>query len=200
MRTGWMLLLLLSLGLNIGLGYRVLKSAAGPDPAPAARISDRAPGADGGDEPRPRRGWGRGGQVGESSGWGDPESMADRRARRLGRSLGLDDRQRERLRRAQAEVLPDLRSRRRTVARIRGELHRLLLADNLDSELIWEKSRLLSRSQAGLDSLVLATLLAEVEAMDPAQREAYFDRLPRWAAPAGQGDRSSAPSAGRGDE
>lgn len=163
MRKGWMLLLLLSLGLNIGLGVVALRTAAsagGDGPYPGREYSER--------------------RSGNRQHRADPETLAARRSRRLGHKLGLDDHQCDRLLRAQCEAIPALRDKRRSVAVARRELHEAMTRETLDNDQVWELSRRLNDAQSSLDSLVLATLIQEVESLSPEQRNAYFDRLPRW--------------------
>lgn len=163
MRKGWMLLLLLSLGLNVGLGVAVLRTAASA----------------GGDGPYPTRDYSER-RFADRQHRADPEAMAQKRSRRLGRKLGLDEHQCDRLLRAQCEAIPALRDKRQSVAVARRELHQAMTRETLDNDRIWELSRRLTDAQSSLDSLVLATLIHEVESLSPEQRNAYFDRLPRW--------------------
>jgi Spy/CpxP family protein refolding chaperone len=169
MKRGWLLLLILSLGLNVGLLLRPL--LGGPPPPP--RFAD-APGDPGGarqDHPR----------------W---DGLAERRLERLAGQLGLDPAQHARLAAIRRAGLEPMAGRRDAVRRARRALLEAYRTDPADTVAVRARLADLGAAQARVDSLVAAVMLREIAILTPAQRGAYLEALP-W-----EGERSR--GAGRG--
>jgi Spy/CpxP family protein refolding chaperone len=166
MKSGWILLLLLSAGLNLGLGYALLTQDTSDWDAPPARQTG---------------GWDPGAR------WADHDSatwaeMARHRFRRLADRLDLSEEQQEPFRRIKRETFPRIRQGRQEVRRQRGLFHTACLAAEVDPDEIMKRARQLSAAQARLDSLVTSALLAELVLLEPEQRRRYLQMMP-WIDP-----------------
>lgn len=157
MRRWLWFLLLLSLGLNVGLGLRVSR-----DPE-EHRVFRRGRGG----EQREGRG-----HADRREGPGNPFSME------RFRDLGLSDAQRHRLETLLDEYKGRLAERRKGLRGHRSELRGLLCDPDIDRERIAETRRRHGRLQADLDSLVTEMLLSELEVLTPDQRRRYLERMP----------------------
>ena len=162
MKRIWILILLVSLGLNVGLGARLMK-----------------------EEPRDRRGIHspRDRGAGRFQGrWADRDSMERREmfARRIDRManvLGLEPEQREVFDRVHLETGRILMRKRLVISEKRDLLHDLVTSEVVDQEGIRRAIAELGREQAVLDSLVAETVLQEMEVLTPDQRARYLEML-----------------------
>lgn len=176
MRRGWWLLLLLSVGLNLGLVWTIRQQAG---TAPGQR--EREFGSP------------RGAGAADSTAWAE---LAERRHRMLVEHLGLaPDRARE-LDRVHADWMPRIHTWRREVERRRLALGEAYREPGLPDSLVWDRLDRLSRAQAGLDSVVTSALLAELRVLTPEERDRYLRLMP-WERRHG-GGRDHGPGRGRG--
>lgn len=172
MKRGWALVLLISVGLNLGLGYRLLVGQ--PD--------HRGPREDVPREQRPgQRGEGR--LQREDVRFG-PEDM-DRwegwiqlRLERMAKRMGLTDDQKLVFERIQMEAAGRVGPQMQLVRQARRNLHHLTLAADVPADSLRLAIRLVGRRQAVMDSLVTETLLAELQVLDPEQRRIYMKLMP----------------------
>lgn len=163
MKRGWLLVLLVSLGLNLGLGYRLWQSGRQEPPAPH-------PLAHHGPQPGP----------GEPDGpdaerWGD---FARLRLQRMAERLDLRPDQVDRLAEAQEARGGLLHERRMKVEEARRSLHAMMQADPVDEAAVRAVIADLGRRQAAMDSLAAEAMLQELKILDPGQRERYLRLLP----------------------
>jgi len=158
-RLPWFLLLL-SLGLNVGLGWRALRA----------------------DRETPRVEWRRGGRAGGPEAPG--HSGRGHRGQGLERfnDLDLSEAQRARLEELRADHWEVMADHRRRLDAFRGEMRALFEAPVIDRERLGEVRRRHARLQAELDSLVTEHLLRELEVLSPEQRGLYLERMP-WRRP-----------------
>ncbi|MCB1184572.1 periplasmic heavy metal sensor [bacterium] len=163
MRKIWILILLVSLGLNVGLGVRVLRGG-GP------LREEFGPGRRG-DGP----GWEQGAGA-DSTAW---RRIMDRRLGHLARRLDLSPAQVEAFREAQADLDGRLRRARRNLFAARLRVRELMITGPVDRPALRDAMAEVGRRQAEMDSLATETLLRELEALEPGQREAYLDFIPR---------------------
>lgn len=188
-RLGW-LVLLISLGLNLGLGYRLLNPPR-PWDGPLAPPWGEGPGhgpADG-----PPRGEGPGSELavdqGDSTQW---RRIMAGRLRRVAERLELTPAQLDVFRATHQENAAGLLAQRHLVEDARARLQAMVAAGEAPPDSVRQAIREVGRSQALLDSLITETMLLEMEVLTPDQRARYLQILP--------GLRGSAPgrSPGRG--
>ncbi|MHB8079919.1 MAG: Spy/CpxP family protein refolding chaperone [Candidatus Krumholzibacteriia bacterium] len=177
MKRGWLLLLILSLGLNLGLLFRPLLGPPSSRP-PLACLAGEP------DTVPPGRPHG--------------EHFAERRLDRLVRQLGLDPAQRERLAAIRRTGLEPMMGRREAVHRARLALLAAYRSDPTDTVAVRTRLAALGAAQARVDSLVAAVMLRELAVLTPAQREAYLEALP-WEGEHARGAGRGAARRGRGD-
>ena len=162
MKKGWVLVLLISLGLNLGLGLRLLGGRGEPDGAPLL---------------------GRDGEVRRAQGrWADQDTTArrkmfTRRMERIAHMLDLSPGQREIFQQVHTETGRILMQKRVLITEKRDLLHSLVTSDEVDQERIRRAIAELGQEQAVLDSLVAETVLQEMAVLDPAQRARYLEML-----------------------
>lgn len=186
------LLLLLSLGLNLGLGWRLV-SRTGSDGLP--------------DRPRfeqdgPRRGRGPGSEAGgrgfrdgtrpargDSLAW---RSLMDERLERIAARLELDEEQYAAFREAQLSGMRDFERLRLRVEEAKRRLFALSAADDLEPQAIRDAVAEVRLYRTSLDSLVTETMLKEMGTLDPEQRRRYLAIIP-WSKLAGGPDRPGGP-------
>lgn len=162
MKKVWMLVLLISLGLNLGFGLRMWK-----DRGEGGERRQRTHGE------RPHSFQGR---------WADRDSvsrrhMFDRRMERMADTLGLDPDQREVFRRVHAETGRLLMRKRMVITQKRDLLQDLVTSEVVDQERIRAAIAELGQEQAVLDSLVAETVLQEMAVLTPDQRAGYLEML-----------------------
>jgi len=159
-------LLLLSVGLNIGLAYKVIRPDVGPEPTERpfrGRELNREPG----DGPGP-------GQDKEAF-W---QGMMERRFAKMAGRLDLSPEQAAAFRQRHAEAAADLLAQRREVSRARLHLHGLIAAGAGDADSVRAAINAISRQQSLMDSLTTETVLSEMELLDDSQRALYLENLP----------------------
>jgi len=168
-KRGWLLLLILSLSLNLGLLAAVVAVRSGVTPPWERPFDPDAPPPQ--DEPRP-------GRMGAGPPHADWDSLAQQRHEELAARLGLDPQQRADLLRIHRGVLSGMGGLRDDVRRARHAVRAAYLADPPDTAAIRSGLRALAVAQGRVDSLVSAGLLRELALLTPAQREAYLARMP----------------------
>ena len=177
------LVLLVSLGLNLGLGWAVLREGR-----PATRLP--AEGA---------RAWRERPASGDSVGW---RRMLDRRVQRMASHLELDPAQAARLRELQAQNSPLVRSRRERIEAARLQVREATGSGTFDPQAVRGALAGLRNAQADLDSLTQEFVMQELAIMTPAQRDRYLEMLPLELLPGGRpggtGRREEAPGRGGG--
>ncbi len=151
-------LLLISLGLNVGLGVRMYQ--AGKSVPPWAGGKGMAPRSEEGQ--RWNRRPGRGGHPRQA----------------MFKDLDLSVDQQSQLTAMREEHREDMFEQRQNLGEFRQELRTLLQAKVLDRERIAAIRSRHGHEQARLDSLVTERLLQELEILTPEQRERYLDRMP----------------------
>jgi Spy/CpxP family protein refolding chaperone len=162
MKKGWVLVLLVSLGLNLGLGLRLLGDRGGPEGRGYSRLDRES-----------RRTHGR---------WADQDTTARRKmfARRMDHiadRLELSAEQREVFRKVHMETGRILMQKRVLISEKRDLLHDLVTSDEVDQDRIRRAIGELGQEQAVLDSLVAETVLQEMAVLDPDQRARYLEML-----------------------
>ena len=172
MKRGWLLLLILSLGLNVGLVLRPL--LGGPPSRPPRGAALGAPGEAQPGHPR----WDR---------------FAERRLARLAGKLGLDPAQQRQLAAIRQAGLAPMGARREAVHRARLALLAAYRADPADTVAVRARLAELGAAQARIDSLVAAVMLRELAVLTPAQRGGYLEAMP-WE---GEHPRGAGRGAGR---
>lgn len=168
------LVLLVSLGLNVGLGWsvvRALREEPRRSPA-AARVWRNRPATD------------------DSVAW---RRMMRRRVDRLASVLDLEPAQAARLEQLQAANAPTVRLHRDRIETARRALREHSEAATFDPAAIRAALAGVRHAQADLDSLAQEFLLQEFDVLTPAQRARYVELLPMepW--------RPGRPGAGLGD-
>ncbi len=163
MKRTWLLLLLLSFGLNIGLGYAVL-SRRGTDTDPLSPTL-------------PSYGSGRGVALRDSV-QGSTEEFWNRRLNRICRRLQLDPDQEKAFRQVRLETLSEIDTRRQEVRQTRRALHLSCLDPETPPDHVRQLVHTLAVAQGRLDSLVTETLLRELALLTPEQRQRYLATMP----------------------
>ncbi len=154
MSRWWLLLLVLSLGLNTGLLWRVLERRPEPLPPPEQAARGRA---EGGVE------------------W---EKRAEARHRRLADRIGLDPLRRARFLDIRREAVPTLLSLRQDVREARHELHGVLREAPSDTQRLHSCLARLAAAQGRVDSLVVSNMRRELGLLEPREREIYLSAMP----------------------
>ena len=166
-----MIVLLVSVGLNLGLGYRLWQAIhAAPEDAPV-REGTWGQGRGGARH-------GRGGfrAADRDSLW--RQGMMESRLRRLTMALDLRPEQVEAMRAIQMEQGETVRREGRRLMELRREVGALLEQGEPDRAQVRELMHTMGARRAVLDSLVTETIMRELEILDPAQRETYLRILP----------------------
>lgn len=182
------LLLLLSLGLNLGLGYRLMKSDA-PE-------GHRFPGRDKGKwmQDRSTRWNGPGAKMwdsrSDSTHW---RQAMSRRLSHIAQRLELTPDQVAALESVQQENLQALFGYRLEVEEARAQLHDVIAAGTVDGDQVRSAIKEIGLRQARLDSLLTEAILVEMEILDQDQRGRYLQLLPvlRGEGPGRAGGRRS---------
>jgi Spy/CpxP family protein refolding chaperone len=164
MKRAWMLILLVSLGLNLGLGLHLWRESRDePRSARGTRLEHRGPG---------RHDWPA---RGDTAGW---RRVGQQRLERMTDRLGLDPEQARVLRENQARSVRRIAELREGVAPARDRVRNLLLADAVDTLAVREALSEVGRRQADLDSVVAETILHDLAVLEPDQRARYLRLLP----------------------
>ena len=162
MKKGWVLVLLISLGLNLGLGLRLLGDRGGSDGRRDSRQNREFRGSHGR--------------------WADQDSVArkkmfTRRMDHIADVLDLGPEQREVFREVHMKTGRMLMQKRVLITEKRDLLHALVTSDSIDHEGIRGAIAELGQEQAVLDSLVAETVLQEMDVLEPGQRARYLELL-----------------------
>ena len=175
MKKGWLLVLLVSLGLNLGLGLRQWQ------------IRQEAPARPGDQKHHRMENSGRPAHAFPDSGrWGD---FARQRLQRMAERLDLSPEQITLLADAQETRGRLLHENRRQVENLRRSLHGLMQVEPVDEARVRAAIADLSRRQASLDSLAAEALLQEMQILEPNQRIRYLRMLPLQGGAMGPGGR-----------
>ncbi|MFO7652813.1 MAG: periplasmic heavy metal sensor [Candidatus Krumholzibacteriia bacterium] len=212
MRRGVLVLLLVSLGINLGLGYRLLVerrasvegSAEGAAPAqrsgtvvrPGQTGGPGGPGGVGG----PGRQGGLGPALQDSAVW---SRQVDHRLERLQAQLDLPPERAEEFARLHRQHAARLWELGRELRERRLAVRAVLESSQRDRHRVRRAVMELNGVQARLDSAVAEAMLAELEALPPDGQIRYLEALPwqRWGPGrhgGRQGPRHGRPDAGWG--
>ncbi len=162
MKKGWVLVLLISLGLNLGLGLRLLGDRPGKDGPPFS---------------------GRDGEFRRTGGrWADQDTSVRRkmfaqRMNHMAERLDLSPEQQVVFQEVHRETGRMLMQKRILIGKKRELLHTLVTSDRIDKDGIRVAIAGLGREQAVLDSLVAETVLQEMDVLEPGQRVRYLEML-----------------------
>jgi len=157
MKRGWLIVLLLSLGLNVGLGVNLLRRDQVPPPLAGERgPADLEAGPD----------------------HAQAERFLRRRLERMAAELGLSAEQRTALWNVHAEAGERIFAQRQAMREARAEMHEDLAAPAPDLARIHSVQRRISALQAELDSLVVEVMVRERAVLTPEQRERYRGFFP----------------------
>jgi len=170
-KKGWVLLLLISLGLNFGLGLRLTRLGDPVAPLPAG-----GPDGPGWQEHAAGR-WQRPAPT-DTTAW---RQFMGRRIDHLAARLDLRPEQIARFQATQKSTGRLMRGKRHELWQIRIRLRELMTAENIDGAAVRQAMAEMGRRQAEMDSLAAETVLGELEILDPDQRSNYLDFLPDGA-------------------
>lgn len=177
------LILVASLGLNLGLGWALWR---GLRPEPPRPPRTERPGRE-----RPA--------AGDTAAW---RRMMQRRIERLSARLELSPAQAEQLQALQLANGPLVRAQHERLEAARGRVLEATGAEGYDAATVRASLAGLRRAQAGLDSLTQEFLLQECDLLTPAQRTRYLELLPlepwRGGRPGGPPDGPDDPDARHG--
>ncbi len=162
MKKGWVLVLLISLGLNLGLGLRLWSDRGGSDRPPFSRRDVEF-----------RRTHGRWAAQDTSA----RRKMFTRRMERIVDMLDLSPEQRAVFQEVHTETGRMLMQKRVLISNKRDLLHTLVTSDEVDQDGIRRTIVELGQEQAVLDSLVAETVLQEMAVLDAGQRTRYLEML-----------------------
>ena len=181
-RFGW-LVLLVSLGVNLGLGYRLLSP-----PVPADDSTWNF--AEGKEHPRSgqysrgRRGGGPDDHAGfstrDSSQW---RRIMSSRLERIAQRLELTPEQVATFRTTHQSNAPVLLAQRLKVDQTRDHLRAVIAGGAMDADLVRLAARDMASQQARLDSLITETMLLEMKILNSEQRAQYLQILPVFKNP-----------------
>ncbi len=162
MKKSWMLVLLVSLGLNLGLGYRLWQERSRVSEPFFRPVSVRGSGRPGFDKP--------------DSLW--RKNMAGRRLRHMTAALDLTPDQVFALQKVQQKRVDWIQRQGHQMDELRARMRAILGNPDADPALVRAAVHDMGRKQAELDSLVTETIMAELKVLDPSQRETYLHMLP----------------------
>ncbi|MFH1842465.1 MAG: periplasmic heavy metal sensor [bacterium] len=170
MKRGWLVILLLSVGMNLGLGYSVIMRNITPESDPAAHRFPETP-----RDMHPA----------------DQDSaslvrMVQERFGHVADRLELTPEQRSTFQQLKLAAVPFIRTNRQQVIRARQLLHAACTAETVSPESVRAYVSQLAHAQGRLDSLVTETLLQEMMLLSPEQRERYLEMMPWERGPGGR--------------
>jgi Spy/CpxP family protein refolding chaperone len=172
------LILLISLGLNLGLGWNVLR---------ATRAGEHRP-------PEAGRAWREHPAPEDTASW---HRLMKKRVERLASLLVLEPEQTAQLEQLQKSNAPLVRAQRERVEAARLRVRETAAADSSDDTVIRGALAGLRRAQAEMDSLTQEFLMQEFAVLTAPQRTRYLELLPldpwRSGRPGGPGGRDGAP-------
>ena len=163
------ILLLLSLGLNVGLALNLWRRDAAAPP-PAGPTVGPAPGSFPGERADERAGPARGADR--------TRRMLRHRLDRLAARLDLTAAQRDSLWALHRQAGPGVLARRQALAAARTRMHDLLAATPLEAPALHRVRRQISRLQAELDSVVVSLLMRERAVLSAEQASRYRGLFP----------------------
>ena len=164
MKRAWMLILLVSLGLNLGLAIQVFTS------------SDDGGGRRGERHRGERRMEGRNWPApGDSTRW---RKIGQQRLERFRRSLDLTDDQATAFRANQERAMALLGGKRREIEMVKSRIRTIMAEETVDRGAVRAAHSELGSKQAEFDSLVTEFVLDDLEILDPDQRETYLRMHP----------------------
>ena len=156
MKRGWMIVLLLSLGVNLGLGLSLLRPSHSPPP-PSSEVAPEPEIA-----PEP----------------GQTDRFLRHRLDRMDRTLHLAPQQREALWSLHRDLGREIVDRREEVREARARLHQAYADSGAEAAALHRILRTVNASQTELDSLVIEVMLREREILTPEQRRHYQSLFP----------------------
>lgn len=177
------LLLLISLGFNIGLGWRLVRQhQQAEDQWTQGWRGDRDGHPRWMDREGGRRGEGRRERFqrpapGDTTAW---REVMNHRIARMARKLELTPEQIESFRAAFEESAVRFRSRRARIEQLEKKLRDLSQASPVQPDSIRATIHALSHARTSLDSLVTESMLKELDSLAPEQRGQYLRMLP-WS-------------------
>ena len=164
MKRAWMLILLVSLGLNVGLAIKVFTgSADGHDRFDRSRWRDSR--VEDRHWPAP----------GDTATW---RKLGMKRAERVKERLDLTSEQATSFSANQQRAMMDLGARRKVIDGVKNEIRDLMAAPEIDREAVQAAHSRLGALQAEFDSLVANYVLNDLEILTPGQREEYLRMHP----------------------
>ena len=176
-RFGW-LILLISLGVNLGLGYRILNPPADQENF-GGRGRDgefhRGRGRSEKGEEGPTREKGLRSSRRDSSSW---RQLMEGRLNRVAKRLELTPEQLSVFQSTHQENAAGFLAQRRMVNQAQDQLHSLIIEGTVDPDSVRLAIRAVGRQQAVLDSLITESILGEMEVLNPEQRSQYLQILP----------------------
>ncbi len=192
MKRIWVFVLLLSLGVNLGLGLALWRRPAAPLLPPPLEAGPRQAPPDGPDGPF------------DPDGAPDPEQverMLRHRLDRLAARLDLSDEQREALWELHRDDGGQVIARRRQLQQARAAMQDLYAGGQPELAVVQEHQRRISQLQAALDSVVVEIVHRERAILTPEQRRDYRGLFsPQREGGRGRWERSGRPHGGpRGD-
>lgn len=172
MKKMLVLVILISLGLNIGLGARLWKESRGASGSRSGGLHSRHSGISTGSGPG-----GRGGSGGgrDSTFW---RGVMERRLDMVADQLGLDDKQAGAFKVTHQEAAVEFLAQRDKVQEARRQLMEAASGADFGVDTLRHLIAEVGRQQAKLDSMVTETMLQEMEILDEDQRREYMRILP----------------------
>jgi Spy/CpxP family protein refolding chaperone len=177
MKRAWMLILLVSLGLNVGLAIQVFTGSDDDGRRHGSRRWDERRLED--------RRWPA---PGDTTAW---RKAGYKRLERFRRRLDLSDDQATAFRANQERAMALLGGKRREIELVKSRIRTIMAEESVDREAVRAAHSELGLKQAEFDSLVTEFVLDDLETLDPDQREAYLRMHPY-----GPGERSGRHSRG----
>jgi len=159
----WVMVFLVSLGLNLGLGLRLLKNQGQVPPCDEEVVREKPYGRD------------RRHSPGDTTVW---RQMAERRLDRLANHLNLTADQKKVFAQTRAEVGNQMMVRRQEMHSSRTHLLDLVSDESTTPETLRHSIMDLAARQSEIDSVITEVLLKELEVLDADQRILYLDMLP----------------------
>ena len=185
-RFAW-LILLISVGLNLGLGWRLLNRYRAPAAESWGSLDNGSEGCSWRQGRAGRDGRSGGGMIGQRRGnffrpapgdSGAWQEIMERRLIRITQRLDLDPEQVESFRVTHREAATRFRLERRRVQEAEDYMFHLASRSPVEPDSIRIAVRDLGRRKALLDSLVTEAMLKELDSLNPGQRELYLRILP----------------------
>lgn len=171
MRRWIMFTLLVSLGINVGLGLRVMRPGPGPeDKKPRSEHwaqGQRSRGLAGGDQSRH--------DMPDST---RMRKIGERRLEKLIQELGLSQEQSDFFRAGHRKHGPIMGAQRKKVIAARHQLQEIIAAGEGNTEQVRQAIHYLGHQEIQLDSLMTEVILSEMEILEPGQRARYLEILP----------------------